>query len=552
MQKLNYEQNADGAYRKQILKIYGTEYRDMTKILLEKAGLAKLIGDKNRRIGIKPNLVSPSPAEFGATTHPEIVAGIIEYLKEHGFRDIVIAEGSWVGDRTSEAFDVCGYIRLSEQYGVKLLDAQKEAYHKKECAGMELEVSDIADRIDFLINVPVLKGHCQTKVTCALKNIKGLIPNREKSHFHQMGLHKPIAHLQTAIRQDFIVVDHICGDLDFEEGGNPVVKNCIMAATDPVLIDTYACYLLGIAPKEVAYIGLAEKLGIGSTDLKNAEIFAIEYGPDGYKGMKADDEKTTSHRFLDVSYVVEDYDSCSACYSSLTYALCRLKEEGLLDRLDTKIGIGQGMQGKTGRLGIGRCTKDFDYCIMGCPPDEEKIYRELKRYILRENGHGEKARDLFYAGYNCAQSVFCAFTDVTGLDLDTSARLSSSFGAGLGRLREVCGCVSGAAMVLGAVKGYDDPKDKKAKTEHYESVREFAARFRESEGSIICKELLAKGRKSKNCTEDSGSALSTEGCVNPENVEIGGEPEERTAEYYKKRPCPDLVYRAAEILDEML
>ena len=92
--------------------------------------------------------------------------------------------------------------------------------------------------IDFLINVPVLKGHCQTKITCALKNMKGLLPNTEKRHFHAMGLHRPIAHLAKGIRQDFIVVDHICGDLDFEDGGNPVVKNCIMVSRDPVLVDT--------------------------------------------------------------------------------------------------------------------------------------------------------------------------------------------------------------------------------------------------------------------------------------------------------------------------
>ena len=369
--------------RNQILKIYGTEYRDMTKILLEKAGLAELIGDRNRKIGIKPNLVLPSPAEFGATTHPEITAGIIEYLREHGFQNIVIAEGSWIGDRTAQSFDICGYRRLSRQYDVPLLDAQTEPYHMTECAGMELAVSDIVRRIDFLINVPVLKGHCQTKVTCALKNVKGLIPNKEKSRFHQMGLHKPIAHLQTAVRQDFIVIDHICGDLDFEEGGNPVTKNCIMAALDPVLADTYACYLLGVSPGEVPYIGLAEKLGIGSTDLEHAKIYSVGTNSGEETWLSKDEEQPAEHHFLDVSYAVDEFDSCSACYSSLTYALYRLKEEGLLEKLDTRISIGQGMRGKTGKLGIGRCTRDFEYCIMGCPPDEEKVYQELRQYILK-------------------------------------------------------------------------------------------------------------------------------------------------------------------------
>ena len=145
--------------------------------------------------------------------------------------------------------------------------------------------------------------------------------------------------------------------------------------------------------------------------------------------------------------------------------------------------------------------------------------------------HAELAKQLFMKGYNCAQSVFCAFTDVTGYDIDTSARMASSFGGGLGRLREVCGAVSGAALVLGIVKGYDDPDDYEAKKQHYALVREFADRFKEKNTSIICRELL------------SHSSL---------NSESGGAPEQRSEAYYEKRPCPNLVYDAAHILDEML
>ena len=360
----------------QILKIYGTDYKEMTIRLLTEAGLSELIGDKEKRICIKPNLLAPTPAEYGATTHPEIVAGIIEYLRTEGFDRILIAEGSWVGDRTSEAYEYCGYRELCETYGVPFIDTQKENRHSVDCAGMRLEITDVCDRFDFLINVPVLKGHCQTKMTCALKNLKGLLPNREKSRFHRMGLHKPIAHLQTGIRQDFIVIDHICGDLDFEEGGNPVVRNCIMAALDPVLTDSYACSLLGLTPDDVPYVKMSESLGIGSTDLSSADIRGLGDKPE-------DAELPRTRQLLDVSYAVDDIDSCSACYANLTGALWRLQDEGLLDRLGVPIGIGQGMQGKTGTLGVGRCTSGFDFNIPGCPPDEELIYEKLKEYILR-------------------------------------------------------------------------------------------------------------------------------------------------------------------------
>ena len=361
---------------RKIWKIYGTDYKEMTKKILAAADLAGRIGDRGRRVGIKPNLVVASPAQFGGTTHPEVIAGIIEYLQERDFRNLVIAEGSWVGDRTSEAFEYCGYNRLSREYGVPLVDTQKQKWHEVDCAGMKLNITNIVDEIDFLINVPVMKGHCQTRVTCALKNLKGLLPNKEKSRFHRMGLHKPIAHLQAGIHQDFIVIDHICGDLDFEEGGNPVVRNCVMAAVDPVLVDSYVCHLMQYDIHEVPYIPMAENLGVGTTDLSMAEIIRLN-------GASEEDELPRRDRILEVSYAVEEVDSCSACYGNLVHALNLLREEGLLDRLQDRIAIGQGMQGKTGPLGIGRCTKDFDYCIMGCPPEPEKIYEELKKYILR-------------------------------------------------------------------------------------------------------------------------------------------------------------------------
>ena len=143
--------------------------------------------------------------------------------------------------------------------------------------------------------------------------------------------------------------------------------------------------------------------------------------------------------------------------------------------------------------------------------------------------HGERARALFLEGYNCAQAVVCAFDDVTGLDRETAARMASSFGGGLGRLREVCGTVSGAALVLGIARGYSDPKDPAAKRAHYHLVQEFARRFREANGSIVCRELLA-------------------------GVEVtpGGDPEARTEAYYRRRPCPNLACRAARILDDLL
>ena len=143
--------------------------------------------------------------------------------------------------------------------------------------------------------------------------------------------------------------------------------------------------------------------------------------------------------------------------------------------------------------------------------------------------HAKEAERLFLEGYNCAQAVFCAFCDKTGLTVGQAARLSSSFGGGMGRLREVCGTVSGALLALGMLCGYSDPADPEAKAKHYRLVQEYARRFREKNGTIICRELL------KDVP-----------------VTPGDTPEPRTPEFYARRPCPRLAGEAAAILDEML
>lgn len=362
----------------EILMVSGTRYKEMTKCLLEEAGLEGRIGGAEVRIGIKPNLVSPSEACQGGTTHPEVVAGIIEYLQERGFRKLVMLEGSWVGDRTAEAVEVCGYGRLSEKYGVPFIDTQKEKAEAADCGGMKLEICACVKEIDFLINVPVLKGHCQTKITCALKNMKGLIPNREKRRFHTMGLHRPIAHLAVGIRQDFIVVDNICGDLDFEDGGNPVVMNRVWAAADPVLCDAYVCHMLHYRKEDVPYIGMAEALGAGCGDWEKAAVRCI--------GGETHPEVPADRRIVALQDAVEEVESCSACYGYLIPALDRLNREGLLERLGEKICIGQGYKNRTGRLGIGHCTAGFCSHLEGCPPTEEAMYEFLRRYIEQKTG----------------------------------------------------------------------------------------------------------------------------------------------------------------------
>lgn len=139
------------------------------------------------------------------------------------------------------------------------------------------------------------------------------------------------------------------------------------------------------------------------------------------------------------------------------------------------------------------------------------------------------AENLFRSGYNCSQSVFVAYADLFQIDRDTAMKLSSPFGAGFGKLREVCGAVSGMTMLAGLATGTTDAGDREGKIANYHMVQEMAEIFREEEGTIICRELL-----NLNPGEDLP------------------EPAVRTEEYYNSRPCVRVVRKAAEIIEEVI
>ena len=160
------------------------------------------------------------------------------------------------------------------------------------------------------------------------------------------------------------------------------------------------------------------------------------------------------------------------------------------------------------------------------------VEKSTKNETVCEKSRGDRARELFREGYNCSQAVTLAFAEeleARGISREMAAGLASSFGGGLGRLREVCGCVSGMALVCGALEGYTNPKAAAEKQDHYKKIQELVTTFKNENGSYICRELLA--------------GINTD--TNPV-------PEARTESYYKKRPCAELAACAADILERHL
>ena len=353
-----------------IHEIFGTDAHEMTKALMEAADIAERIPG-GASIALKPNLILAASPEGGATTHAGVLSGCIEYLQGKGFKDISIIESSRYGEGTQRSMKACGYDKVCAEYGVRFYDLKKDGTRRVKTAMRPMDIACRALDADYLIDMPVLKGHCQTAMTCALKNLKGCIPDSEKRQFHSDGLIEPIAALASVLKPSLIIVDSICGDLDYEEGGNPVQTNRMMLGTDPVQMDAYGCQLMGLELEDVPYIALAEEWGAGSSEVREEDIVRLNE-----PAFAADDPQPSGKVKRLIRNVHAD-SACSACFAALVRALHQADEEGL--KIHGQISIGQGFRDKSPEgLGIGRCCQGAQRCVMGCPPTASAILQALR------------------------------------------------------------------------------------------------------------------------------------------------------------------------------
>lgn len=153
----------------------------------------------------------------------------------------------------------------------------------------------------------------------------------------------------------------------------------------------------------------------------------------------------------------------------------------------------------------------------------------MDKNMTNKTDYSKIAESYFEQGYNCAQSVLLTFAENINMDKETVLKLSSSFGGGMGRLREVCGAVSAMFMIAGILKGYTTPNDDLIKQKHYELIQELANIFKKQHGTIICRELLGEAGKDNSF-----------------------KPSKRTETYYKERPCKHFIGFCAKIIQEKL
>ncbi len=372
-----------------IVRCRETENVEAIKGSLEEA--FRLIGGittvlrKGDRVVIKPNLLLPVPYTSGATTNPFVVEALIDLLGDIGVKKVVIAEGAVVGEKTEKCFSVCGYEALAERKKVPLINLKKDEFIPLGLSsGKMFRILRLPKTIvdaDAVIDVPVLKTHDCFPVSLGLKNMKGVIHERDKQKFHLLDLAQCIVDLNKLVLPRITLIDGTVG----MEGmgpvyGIPAEAGVLLASFDCVACDAVGSAFMGIDPYETSYIALAEEQGLGIADLGKIEVRGETLEKAGRKFKRISLEGILDSEDFRKHHVrLLDRGGCSGCRSVLTAIISDLYDKKQVHRIaDSTILLGQNISPEEmdrieGRvICFGACTRHVkrngDLFLFGCPP----------------------------------------------------------------------------------------------------------------------------------------------------------------------------------------
>ena len=331
---------------------------------------------------IKPNICAPVAVGNATVTNPDVVRAIANMVREKGARAI-IGESSGVMDDTESCIRATGYDKLRrEGYEVIDLKSKKTVTIKilvpKGKALKAVTLPKIVLDAKLIISVPVIKTHGGEKVTLALKNMKGVLPDAIKKKFHTVyGVGQGVVDLLTVVRPGLAVVDGILA----QEGmgpvlGTPVEMGLIIASKDPVAVDAVASTVMGFDPKEVRIIDGASKAGIGTADLKEIEVVGTPIKEVQRRFKRVEEAVEETIPFPEGLQVLIDEKACTGCRGGVMGAIWDLKMQNSLDKLAGWT-IVAGLTKKVPKadkaklLLVGACTakyKKLGIFIKGCPP----------------------------------------------------------------------------------------------------------------------------------------------------------------------------------------
>ena len=350
-------------------------------------GLESLVsrGDK---VLIKPNIISAYHYKTGAVTSPHVIKALCRLAKQSGAAKPLIGEGSCVGCRTDEAFITSGISEIADEERVELVDLKKT---KTCCMGIpngiifrRIEIPEVVMQVDIIINVPVMKTHDAFPATLGLKNMKGVIREKDKKRFHKWGLAQSIVDLNKLVLPQLTVID---GTIAMEGmgpcRGTPVNFGTIVSSFDTLAADAIAASIMGINPVEIEYIKLGAEQGLGCADLSQIEVvgLSIEEVRRPFQRIHMDFEA-----YKKQGIEIHEAGACSGCRHMIQALLIDHLKDNLNLLKDRTLIFGQTVKipetikGKL--LNFGLCTrqyKDRGGYIPGCPPHPLDALEYLQR-----------------------------------------------------------------------------------------------------------------------------------------------------------------------------
>ncbi|MGD8505634.1 MAG: DUF362 domain-containing protein [Candidatus Bathyarchaeota archaeon] len=242
---------------------------------------------------VKPNYINAKHPSTGITTDSRVIEGTVKFLRAHKVDEIIIGEGSGFAD-TLQAFKTAGVDAVAERLGVKLVDLNKDEFIEvnppNPLALKKVKVAKTALE-STLISVPKLKLHRIATVTLSLKNMMGALAS--KGSMHTGRLSKNIADLASILKPSISVIDGIIASEGHETSGKPVKMNLVIAGTDPVAVDAVGAAVMGVQPTDVKHLVLAEKKGLGTSNLEEITVLG-----ESVESVKRKFHKSFSSRLL--------------------------------------------------------------------------------------------------------------------------------------------------------------------------------------------------------------------------------------------------------------
>lgn len=347
---------------------------------------------KNKCVLLKPNVGRDVQPEKGITTHPQVVAAVIDAFREAG-ADVAIGESPISGVKMADAFENSGIAAIAKTRNCPLIDMDIRRYVAVKIsdgiAVKKLKVCREVAEFDIIVSIPVMKTHMHTGVTISVKNMKGCLWRRSKVDFHMLG-HLPgndekpldiaITDMSSVLRPHLSVID---GTIGMEglgpSAGKPKTLGVVIAGVDAFAADSLACSIMGISAFGVPHLKMGAKRDHGVIDLKSIDVH-----PKNYKDVQNPFALPPEKLSIEFSgFNILDQQSCSACQSTLFMFLKRHGKQlrqHVSDDKDINIAIGKGHKNlPPGTLCIGNCTIKHKKCglfVSGCPPVASEILNE--------------------------------------------------------------------------------------------------------------------------------------------------------------------------------